>query len=531
MSGELVEFVLRKNVTNEAICANIVINEALDLPHLDFKRVAVCASGPSLADHIEDIRARQQAGWHVASMNGSHNYLIENGIVPDLMFIVDARPVNLPFLRLANTHTTYIVASQVHPEVFDALTGCKVLVWSMFHDDTGLKAIKATRKEPHAAQPLGCFIGSVNVGQSCLVPLWAMGYKTWHLFGYDGSMRGDAKHAFVQPQNADETWQEFSWPRFDGEIVEGVTKTYWATPTMAHASQLMPERVTYFRNLGVEVEIFGEGLLPDMVKALASRDGAATTGEVAEIIRTVPDPKPRRRAVEKLPIVTFKWAGHIPYFAHDVNVWGAMVDRHLKMPHELVLITDDGADIDGSIRQIPLWRDEFEHGRDWHRVKLFAEEMADTIGPRFAVMDLDTVICGALDPLFYNDAPFVAWHDPNRDQYCTAVFMMDAGAYPHVWSEFDAKHALRLRQRGFYGGYDQAWISHMIPGLPRWTATQGVLSFRVDLLKGHSLDQAAQVGADVLPEGACVINFHGKHNPRDADVQAACPWVASHWHL
>jgi hypothetical protein len=316
----------------------------------------------------------------------------------------------------------------------------------------------------------------------------------------------------------------------DGEHIEGVTQTYLATPTMAHGAQCFPEQVTYWRQLGIQIELFGRGLLQDLVAALAPAEGSVTV-QASEVFMEIPAPKKRTRAVERLPVVSFKWDGHIPYFANDVNVWGAMVDRHLERAHELVLITDNGEGVDGAFRQIPIWRDNFEHGRDWHRVKLFAEEMADTIGPRFVVMDLDTVVCGALDPLFDNEHPFMAWQDPNRDQYCTALTMMDAGAWPHVWEMFDPAMALRLRQRGVYGGYDQAWISYALPRQPRWTAADGVLSFRVDLLKNYPLENAVQAGADKLPAGARIINFHGKHNPRDADVQAACPWVAEHWHL
>lgn len=528
MRVEPVEFVLRKNVTSEDSVANIRTNEARDLPHLDFKRICVCASGPSLADHIEDIRARYRAGWSVAAMNGSYSFLMEHGIIADYFFMVDARKgKNLPFVANPDRNTTFIIASQCDPEIFEFLENKRVLgklrlmTWPMFHDEAGLKAIQETRKERGAS-----FVGSLNVGQSCLVPLWAMGYKVWHLFGYDGSMRGDAKHAFIQPQNDGEAVQEFFWPMGDDDKpIEGVTKRYLATPTMAHGAQCFPERISYFRRLGVEIELFGEGLIPDMVAALSSAEGAVTAASLDGAVPVAPAPKPRRsgRKTHGLPIVTFKWKGHIPYTAEDVNIWANQVHRHMSGAHELICITDDPDGIECA-RTIPMWRDHFEHGRDWHRLKLFAEEMADLIGPRFAVTDLDTVFCGPLDPLFETDAPFMAWQDPNRDQYCTSLFMMDAGAFPHVWETFDPKAAIALRQRGIFGGYDQAWISHVLPGQPRWTAEHGVLSFRVDVLRNLPLEQAPE-SAKTLPSGARVVNFHGRHKPRDEVVQKACPWV------
>lgn len=517
---EPVEFVLGVNVTSEDRIANILVNEARSLPHLDFKRVAVCASGPSLADHIEDIRARQKAGWHVAAMNGAYNFLQDHGIIADLFFMVDARQgVNLPFVSRPQPQTSFYIASQCQPEIFDALEGQQLYIWPMFHNADGWKAIQDTRKDRGA-----CFVGALNVGQSCLVPLWALGFRVWHLFGFDGSMRGDDKHAFPQAANDGEEVQEFFWPiGQDGQQIEGVTKRYLATPTMAHGAQAFPDRVSYFRKLGVEIDVFGEGLIPDMVARLASHEGAVTAQGVEK--QTAPTAKPRRKPVERLQVVCWKWQGHIPYSASDVNIWASMVDRWLDRPSELVCITDDPEGIDGAIRTVPLWRDKFEHGRDWHRVKIFSEEMADIIGPRFVSIDLDTVICGQLDPLFDNEHPFIAYQDPFRDQYCTAMFMMDAGAFPHVWHNFDAEKALKLRQLGVFGGYDQAWVSHVLPGQPRWTAADGVLSFRVDVLGNHPLHSAP------FPNGARVINFHGKHNPRDAAVQQACPWIADHWRL
>ncbi len=520
MNKHAVEFVFNKNVSNELIIANIRANAGRDLPYVDFKRICICASGPSLADYLDEIKDRQAQGWHVASMNGSHNYLIENGIVPDFMFMVDARPVNLPFLDKANDHTAYIIASQCQPDVIEALKGRKDVLWQVHHCEGADIAIQESLGEKRC--PI--FIGAVNVGPSCLGPILAMGYRCWALFGYDGSIRDGQKHAFDQPQNAGEEIMDFCWPmNADGSKIEGVSKEYWATPTMAHAAQLFVQRYNAFRGIGIEIELRCEGLLPDMARMMATAAPVPHGPKAPE--RRIPEAKPRSGTVDRLPIVSFLWKGHIPYGPQDVQCWANQVSRHLGRPHELVCVTDqpETAQSVPGVRVIPMWRDHFEHGRDWHRLRLFSEEMADIIGPRFVCMDLDTVICGGLDPLFDNDHPFMAWRDPNRDQYCTALFMMDAGAFPHVWETFDPQAALALRTSGMFGGYDQAWISYALPGQPRWTAEDGVLSFRVDVLGGKPLHAAP------LPSGARVINFHGKHNPRDPDVQAACPWIADYY--
>ncbi len=523
-------FEQRLNVTAEHICGNIRQNAGRDLPLLQFKRICICASGASLKDHLDDIRARWDAGFDIAAMNGSHNFLIENGIIPDFMFMIDSREgKNLPFLRLANDHTTYIIASQCHSEIFDALKGRKILLWQVHNYEGADIAIKEAMGERQA--PI--FTGAYNVGQSCLGPVFAMGYRVWHLFGYDASAPGGQKHSFAQPQNADDELHEMVWPLDqDRKPIPGVTKHYLVSGTMAHHAQTFVDRYNIFRDAGIEIEIIGDGLLPDMVRFLG-RKGKLMHGPKEAIERElapppVPAPLPRKRIVERLPIVSFKWRGHIPYFAEDVNIWARMVDRHLARDHELVCVTDDAEGIDGGIRTIPLWRDHFEHGRDWHRLKLFAEEMADLIGPRFVVMDLDTVICGQLDPLFDNDAPFKAWADPNRpSQYCTALFMMDAGAFPHVYYGFNAKLAMELRTSGQFLGYDQAWVSYVLSGQPKWTAADGVESFRVDILKGADIENAPE-SAKLLSPTAVMVNFHGRYNPRDEAVRERFPWVSEY---
>lgn len=536
--------------------ANIRANERRNLPTVDFKRICIVASGPSLKHYVPEIRERQKAGWHVAAMNGSYKFLLERGIVPQWFFMLDARPkVNLPFLDDPHTRTTHVIASQCDPEIFERLHSYPVHIWSMFHDQAGAEAIDETRRAKYGddqpQQPAAKFAGRLNVGQSCLSPIAALGYRIWALFGYDGSAEfvetvkdiGNGElahsgrrqtHAFAQPQNAGEPLEEFFWPVRDGEHIEGVTKCYLATPTMASAAQAFPALVQQWRAEGIKIEMRCTGLIPDMVAALAPIEQPRTVASLEGLqpveVETTVEAKPRRqgRKTHGLPIVCFKWQGHIKYEPEDVAIWASQVSRFMRGAHELVCITDTPDDLRNypvSVNVLPMWHDQFEHGRDWHRLKLFAEEMADVIGPRFAVMDLDTVICGDLDPLFDTDAPYKAWHDPYKDQYCTALQLMDAGAFPHVWEQFDKRLALHLRQSGRYNGYDQAWISHALPGQARWTAADGVLSFRKDILGDIGVLSAVQFHAKAPPAGTRVINFHGKHNPRDADVQEAFPWI------
>src|SRR5690606_17846609 len=117
-----------------------------------------------------------------------------------------------------------------------------------------------------------------------------------------------------------------------------------------------------------------------------------------------------------ISVVTFKW--HTPgyrakFTADHVNTLRRMVQRHYQAPHRFICITDDPAGLDGGIEVVPLWDDYASvpnptgGGRPscYRRLKLFDPAMAEVIGPRFVMLDLDCVICGGLAPIFRRPGP------------------------------------------------------------------------------------------------------------------------------
>lgn len=513
------------NVTSDHVCNNVRLNSALPYKSLDFKKICICASGPSLVRYIEEIRHLQEAGHSVAAMNGSYGFLLSHGIIPDYYFQVDSREgVNLKFLKNLHPATDFIIASQCHPEIFEALQGYDVTLWQV--DNYAGEGDEIRKYWPDSK----LFPGAPCVGNSCLNPILAMGYRVWDMFGYDGSVEDGRRHAFPQEQNDGEKIHQF---RFGDKI-------HYATGTMAQCSQDFAVRYGLFSDLGIHIILHGDGLTMDMVEhaqaqRLYAEQTAATAHKISPTIGVIPKAKPRRAPMEKMKFVLWKWNGHIDYGFEDVNLLARQIDRWYSAEHEIILMTDralpDQKDLDPEIMLCEMPYEHFEHGMDWHRLALFSEEWADIVGPVFTQIDLDTLITGPIADLINSDkdAPFKAWRDPNRDQYCTSLMRCDAGAFPHVWKDFDRNHALALRYAGIYGGYDQAWLSYALPGMPRWTKEDGVLSFRNDLLKGYDLDDLQRGPAECeiapLPKGAKIINFHGKYNPRDEMVQKLIPWV------
>jgi hypothetical protein len=225
------------------------------------------------------------------------------------------------------------------------------------------------------------------------------------------------------------------------------------------------------------------------------------------------------------------------YSAQHVNVMASMLDRNLRTPHEVVCITDDAEGIDGGIRVVPIWDDLKQHGRCFRRLKLFASEMRDLVGERIVSLDLDTVIVGPVDDVFNRPEPFVIWSDPSRLlPYCGSQWMLTAGYRPEVFDRFNYETWRRLKPERNWHGSDQAWMAYMLPGAATWGKTDGIYSYRLDLLREGPRATWARFKRrsriyrkPTLPENARIVHFHGVFDPSQSIIQSAVPWVAEHW--
>lgn len=188
-----------------------------------------------------------------------------------------------------------------------------------------------------------------------------------------------------------------------------------------------------------------------------------------------------------ISVVTFKWAtpGYRAKFTSEhVNTLRRMVLRHYQAPHRFICITDDPAGLDSGIEVVPLW-DHYASvpnptggGRPscYRRLKLFDPAMAEVIGDRFVMLDLDCVICGDLSPLFDRPEEAVFWKSPTNEwPYNGAMFMANTGARPQLWQDFDPLESPKLTQAAGYRGSDQAWISYKLGwNEATWTERDGV---------------------------------------------------------
>lgn len=187
-----------------------------------------------------------------------------------------------------------------------------------------------------------------------------------------------------------------------------------------------------------------------------------------------------------LTVLTWLWEQpgcRTTYRAQHVNIWGAMIRRHLTLPHRLACVTDIPEGINSEIEIIrPPGEFLHFHSKRWgrekpscyRRIAMFRPDAADLFGDRFVQIDLDVVIGASLDPVLDRKEDIVLFRGTSdRRPYNGSMTLMTAGARPHVYTEFTPEGAVEASRR--FVGSDQAWMCHSLgPGEATWSEEHGV---------------------------------------------------------
>jgi hypothetical protein len=245
------------NTEPDVLLGNVQRSVKRSLPWFDFDKssqgsVCLVGGGPSLVDTIDQLKARHQNGAKVWAMNGSYDHLQSQGIVSDVMVMLDARPENVRFVQNPQQSTTFYITSQCDDAVFDALKGYKVV---LVHANTpGVYELLEHEK----ARPVHLMGGFTTVGILSLILAKLQGFQRIFMFGMDSSYRNGEHHAYKQESNDAE--------RVIDAMINDVT--YKCAPWMA-------QQVTDFQNVvagfgDVTIEVCGDGLLHEMAKAMSN---------------------------------------------------------------------------------------------------------------------------------------------------------------------------------------------------------------------------------------------------------------------
>jgi 2-polyprenyl-3-methyl-5-hydroxy-6-metoxy-1,4-benzoquinol methylase len=267
LTTELLRFSVEKNTADEQMLANLHDNMRAGLPVLKVRRAVIVGGGPSLTDHIDDIKRDQEDGFRVFALGNTADFLASRGIIPDYHVCYDARPENIEFFR-SGVAKKYLVASHVHPDLRDVICASGKPV-HMFHAMGSKVTSSAVLDKDPKAHILGC---GITVGMQMLNILVAMGFRDSHFYGYDSSDRDDAHHAYEQPLNDKHERLDFSYEdvRYRSDIV------------LAAQAQEFVRTAPEYERLGLRIRVFGSGLLPHMWRSLEEKRRGVVYGKSLE---------------------------------------------------------------------------------------------------------------------------------------------------------------------------------------------------------------------------------------------------------
>lgn len=206
--------------------------------------ISIVGSGPSLIDHYHKVTG------DILACNAAHDFLISKGVIPKYGMIFDADPVCVKFMT-PREDVTYLLASRCHPSLFEHFKGFHVVVWHAMGDG---EVVGESLQKHGAWEPI------INGGGAAVTMsmglAMAMGYGTQHLFGGDGSCRGDQTH--IKPSLVPEKTME----------IFCADKWFTTTPWLANSAEDFKILGPAFRDAGVKIVFHGDGLIPHIARVL-----------------------------------------------------------------------------------------------------------------------------------------------------------------------------------------------------------------------------------------------------------------------
>lgn len=229
----------------------------MDLGVLPDAHAVIVGGGPSLKECLNELRYRRSVGQMIFALNNTHEYLVQQGILPDAQVIIDARRENAEFIQTPAKH--YYLASQCHPSVFvKAGDPSKITLFHM-NTDGVLDAI------PQNGKPLHLLSGGTTVGLMTIALTYALGYRQFHLFGMDSCYRDGQHHAYAQAINDDDQTVD----------VEVTGRKFKAAAWMAAQVQQFQTLAWQLISEGCIITAAGDGLLQHVIRSMAESQEAA----------------------------------------------------------------------------------------------------------------------------------------------------------------------------------------------------------------------------------------------------------------
>lgn len=233
-----------------------------------------------------------------------------------------------------------------------------------------------------------------------------------------------------------------------------------------------------------------------------------------------------------ISVVTWLWGDKFaPLYVDRLR---SMFARHLRLPHEIVCVTDRPEQVrrecSAAVRVVPM---PLEHAgtlrcrrRMWH----YAAERANDLGSRILACDLDVVVFDDLTPIVDRPEPVVLWRVGYANVYSGSFQLFNAGALDGAWRAYRDDPDGFPAKTGEKFASDQAMLNFWLRSHPtrvaQWTERDGFVTWfgkGYERLERHGMGPtrtARPPGSRILVMGSA-----DKHVLDGAQF----PFVVEHW--
>lgn len=220
-------------------------------------------SGPSLPSFLDDIKKEREKGRPICAINGTHDWLVDNGVEPDLFVTCDPRVI--PKFGKVSDRCCYLLASRCDPEMFEKVKGKRVILWHSFSSkldaplpQSGNMVWEDFMPEEECEAWRGRFGvgGGSTSGLRAIYLAYIMGFRKVILYGMDSCLAPDKKTKRF-------TGEDIGKGKLIDVIVGG--KRFWCNGAMAKQAAEFQPVISHFPDLKVDVK--GDGLLAAIMSA------------------------------------------------------------------------------------------------------------------------------------------------------------------------------------------------------------------------------------------------------------------------
>lgn len=208
--------------------------------------MVIVGSGPSVANHVEEIRAEKKIGRPIMAIKGAHDWLCERSIRPDLWVSMDSQDKIVEGIKHRALETCYLVSSKCSPKVFDWLENMQVVVWHAWFGKG------EERFFPEGEVLVG---GGSTSGLRGITLAWLMGFSKVILYGFDSCLSGKTKRV-----DGSETSE---WIIHMQAGLNGPDR-YCDGSMASQATEFQAMTMDVMR--GLKIKVVGDGLIADIME-------------------------------------------------------------------------------------------------------------------------------------------------------------------------------------------------------------------------------------------------------------------------